>query len=174
MSESYKPLPEAAELWELFSYNPLTGNLHWRNGQYKEQVAGTRTTEYVQLVLKKQQYFGHRLVWAWVTGEDPGTLTIDHRDRDPRNNRHGNLRKATMEQQSHNQTAYKNNGSGYKGVCWHKSMRKWRAQIQVKGKQYRLGYFTSPEDAHQAYCAAADRLFGDFAHTGLDTLHLIK
>ena len=39
------------------------------------------------------------------------------------------------------------NTSGYKGVSWHKQVKKWQAQIRVNGKLKYLGLFTSPTSA---------------------------
>ena len=166
MSESYKPLPEAADLWELFSYNPLTGNLHWRESRGKEKrdsIAGTPTESEIQIGLFYSRWRAHRLIWRWRTGEDPGTLTIDHKDRNPFNNRLSNLRKANHSQQASNKNMRSNNTSGIRGVQWHKASQKWMARVNKDKKQHYLGLFTSPEEAHQAYCAAAERLHGDFA-----------
>lgn len=55
------------------------------------------------------------------------------------------------------------NKSGYKGVRWYSQTKKWMAQIRYQGKNMNLGYFTTPQAAHAAYCAAATRLFGEFA-----------
>lgn len=56
----------------------------------------------------------------------------------------------------------KNSTSGYRGVSWHKSTKKWAARIQYRGKHYHLGYFDNPEDASDAYKAAAERRKEDF------------
>ena len=36
----------------------------------------------------------------------------------------------------------------------------------VDGKRKSLGYFTTPEAAHAAYCTAAAEFHGEFANTG--------
>jgi hypothetical protein len=41
--------------------------------------------------------------------------------------------------------------------------RRWKAVITVHGKGLYLGYFKTPEAAHMAYCAAADKHFGEYA-----------
>lgn len=41
----------------------------------------------------------------------------------------------------------KNNTSGYKGVTWDNSRKKWRAQIVFKGKAYHLGRYNTIEQA---------------------------
>ena len=46
-----------------------------------------------------------------------------------------------------------NNTSGYIGVCWHKTKKKWVAQITLfeEGKTKHLGIFSTPEDASLVY-----------------------
>ena len=56
-----------------------------------------------------------------------------------------------------------NSSSVYKGVSWHKPMKKWRARIVIKGKTTLLGYFDSEREAGEAYNAAARELFKEFA-----------
>jgi hypothetical protein len=41
--------------------------------------------------------------------------------------------------------------SKYKCVYWVKNANKWRSQITINGKKKHLGYFTSEEEAHEAY-----------------------
>ena len=50
--------------------------------------------------------------------------------------------------------------SGYKGVSFHKLKRKWRAQIQIDGKQSHIGYYLNAEDGARAYDREARRLWG--------------
>lgn len=44
--------------------------------------------------------------------------------------------------------------SEYKGVNYHKAEKRWVARISVQGKRIHLGYFSTPELAHEAYLAA--------------------
>ena len=93
----------------------------------------------------------------------PADLHVDHIDCDPLNNRRSNLRLATNSQNQWNSKRYRNNTSGFKGVSFHKNNNKWAANIQHNGKQRHLGNFDSPEEAHAAYCKAAEEFFGEFA-----------
>lgn len=52
-----------------------------------------------------------------------------------------------------------NNTSGYKGVTWDKSKKKWRAQIVFKNKAYYLGRYSKIEDAIEARKNAEDKYF---------------
>jgi hypothetical protein len=57
-----------------------------------------------------------------------------------------------------------NNSSGYKGVSFNNSSKKWRAQIWLNSKSYHLGLFIDPIDAARAYNEAALKYHGEFAH----------
>ena len=95
----------------------------------------------------------------------PDERLVDHRDGNPLNNRRSNLRLATKAQNVWNSCKRKNNTSGFKGVCWHKPARKWRASISLQGKTVSLGYFTNPVLAANAYDKAAREHHGEFAKT---------
>jgi hypothetical protein len=88
---------------------------------------------------------------------------IDHINGIRNDNRWFNLREATPAQNSQNMRARDNSRSGFKGVTWKASERRWRARITWNGQQHFLGYFDTAEAAAAAYSTAADRLFGDFA-----------
>ena len=90
-------------------------------------------------------------------GED-----IDHKDGDPLNCLDENLRICTFSQNCQNRRKI-SNVSGYKGVCWRKDIKKWKAYITCNEKYEHLGYFAIKEDAARAYNAAAIKYFGEFA-----------
>lgn len=56
----------------------------------------------------------------------------------------------------------KNNTSGYKGVTWDSSRRKWIAQIVFKNRHYHLGRYDRKEDAVKARREAENAMFGEF------------
>ena len=43
------------------------------------------------------------------------------------------------------------NKSGYRGVCWDKSIGKWKVQITINSKIKYLGYFTDPEEGARTF-----------------------
>lgn len=53
----------------------------------------------------------------------------------------------------------KNNTSGYKGVTWDNSRKKWVAQIVFKGKAYYLGRYNTIEQAAVARKQAEEELY---------------
>lgn len=91
----------------------------------------------------------------------PEEFECDHRDGNGLNNRRENLRRATTQENRRNVGLRRDNTSGFKGV--QRQNGKWVPRIAVDGKQRHLGYFSTPEDAHAAYCRAASALHGEFA-----------
>lgn len=89
---------------------------------------------------------------------------VDHKDCNTLNNCRSNLRVATRSQNQANQSKQKSNTSGFKGVAWDKDRKMWRASISVNNRMNYLGLFNTPEEAHQAYVAAAKQFYGEFAH----------
>ena len=55
------------------------------------------------------------------------------------------------------------NSSGYKGVTWDLSRKKWKAQLMVNRKNIFQMRFDDKLDAARAYDKAAKHYFGDFA-----------
>jgi len=169
MSKAYKPLPAAEELWELFSYNPLTGNLHWREKprhrllQKDDPVGSLDNCSYRIAKIRGERYKAHRLIWKWTYGKDPAA-ELDHCNGIPTDNRLINLREATRSENLCNRRPHKRNTSGLKGV--RRDGTRWAAKIEKDHQRFHLGIFDTPEEAHQAYCEAAKRLHGDFARLG--------
>jgi hypothetical protein len=119
-------------------------------------IDGKKTTERMHRVILER-----KLERKLKRGEQ-----VDHINHDGFDNRRSNLRLATGAQNQHNKRLQANSTSGYKGVNWHKGTKKWQARIGYNGKRVTLGYFNNPEDAHKAYCEAADELHGKFANYG--------
>ena len=84
----------------------------------------------------------HRLILGVKDG-----LQVDHRDGDGLNNRRDNIRVATVFQNAHNRGLSVKNTSGFKGVSFHTTDKRWQAGIYANNKQHYLGRFKEPEDA---------------------------
>jgi len=156
-------------LKELLSYNPLTGVFLWlegRGGKKAGDVAGCRKRIYTFISVDDRVYRAHLLAWFYMTGEWPDPF-VDHRDLDKHNNAWVNLRLATKSQNQANIGLIKSNKSGLKGVSRYRAGesygKPWQACITKDGKSMNLGHFATKEDAHAAYVATAERLFGEFA-----------
>jgi len=124
----------------------------WRNN-------GNNYFNYCKRIGKKTTcVYLHRLIM-----NAPEGMEVDHKNSDILDNRKCNLRICSRSENLCNKKLSKYNTSGYRGVTWDKSKRKWQATITKNNKQYHLGRFNTPEEAHAAYCEAAKRLHGEFA-----------
>jgi DNA polymerase-1 len=95
----------------------------------------------------------------------PDEMLVDHINHNRSDNRKANLRPASLAQNNQNRTKYGHGtcSSKYKGVCWHRSMRSWEAQIRADGRSISLGYFHNEVRAARAYDRAAKRYHREFA-----------
>lgn len=163
----------AERLRHLFSYNPDTGvftrriSLSNRVKVGEEIVGSPNEKGYLRFHVDGWLYKAHRLAWLYVHGEWPDQL--DHINGDKADNRIANLRLATTKQNHGNRPKNRNNTTGYKGVHLHdkngRLAKPFVATIYVNGRGIHLGMFATAEAAHAAYVAAAQKHFGEFAHS---------
>lgn len=148
------------------NYNPDTGVFTWNASikSYKAKVligrrAGTINHYGYRIIgLGKKDYHESRLAWLIVHGCWPDG-EIDHINCDPADNRIANLRPADRTQNNINRQLEAKNTSGFKGVSWHRKDKCWRVRL---GQRF-IGNFKDPAEGHQAYMAAATRLYGEYA-----------
>jgi hypothetical protein len=150
----------------LLHYDPETGAFT-RRVAVQGYFAGTPVGHvgnqgHLTIRVDRKLYLASRLAWLYVNGQWP-EREIDHRDCDSLNNRIANLREATRSQNEGNKRKYRNNKSGFKGVCWNKQRQKWIAQIMVNRVPRTIGFYDDPALGHQAYLAAAVAARGEFA-----------
>ena len=165
---------------ECLDYDPDTGVFTWRerpvehfvsaharsvwNTKHAGGVAGTlEPNGYRRISIACTSYLAHRLAWLHTHGAWPREQ-IDHINGAGDDNRLMNLREANRSQNMRNASARKSNQFGLKGVS--PEGRRFRARIMVERKQIYLGGYDTPEEAHAAYCAAAERHHGEFANGG--------
>lgn len=109
----------------------------------------------------RKTIFMHRQILGLESG-DP--REGDHREPSQTlDNRRNNLRIATHTQNLHNARKSKLNTSGYKGVSYDSSRRKWDVRFKVNGKLRRIGRYDSLSVAGIIAKAAIKRLHGEFA-----------
>lgn len=155
-----------SQLKEHLCYDPDTGVftrlVATTNCIQVGEAAGCHDGEGYRLInVRGYLYKAHRLAWLYVNGVWPEGM-VDHENGVRDDNRLCNLRLATPGESQRNRGTPKHNTSGYKGVSWHKWSQRWRAQIGSNGRSIDLGRFDTPEEARQAYEAAATARFGAF------------
>lgn len=155
---------------QLLTYNPETGEFFWNargiahvDVDKAGKIAGHfQSDNYIRITIDGVKILAHRAAYAVMTGVWP-THQVDHIDGNKSNNKWSNLRHATNKLNCANRGKQKRNTSGYKGVYLTKR-GKYEAGIRVNYKYHHLGTFNTAEDAYAAYCNAAERLNGEFAH----------
>jgi len=89
---------------------------------------------------------------------------IDHRNRNPLDNRKENLRYATHQENNRNVTKAKNKSSDYIGITYDKEKDKWRARINIGNNNViHLGYYENIDDAIIERLKAEKKYFKEFA-----------
>lgn len=145
------------ELFQFLAYDPLTGIVRWIIDHNSRAMAGDefgtahahRRTSYKQANLRRRCYQVHRVAWAMYHGDWPNGQ-IDHIDHDGLNNRIENLREVSNADNCRNRRRRKDNRSGFTGVTFCGSTKKWKAEIRVDGKSQYLGVFNSVTEAGDA------------------------
>ena len=117
----------------------------------KYEVVGTNGSRgYKRVSINGKRYLLHKLAIFYVSGIYP-VDEVDHIDGDTSNNKYENLRYVGKSENRKNLKLYKNNKSGFTGVC--KKDGKYFAQAQFENETYFRGYFDTIEEA---VCARID------------------
>lgn len=124
-----KPLPAQSELRECLHYDPDTGHITWsmpslqgrmrpgdRFGSRTSLVSTNSTKYYWAGMFNSKTYYVHRLIWMYMTGEDPGKLMVDHINGNGLDNRWKNLRVVERSKNIANQKGHARRRSPYKHV----------------------------------------------------------
>jgi predicted phosphodiesterase len=130
-----------------YTYDPETGNIYSRLGK----ILKRKNKGYVHIgttINKKTlNLFGHNFAWYCVYG-NCDTDQIDHINGVRDDNRICNLRNVNKNQNQWNRKTAK-------GYNFYRN--KYQAQIQVNNKRIYLGYFTTEQEARQAYLNAKEK-----------------
>ena len=155
------------EVWKVVKEFPnyMISNMEqvWNCKKNKLMVPSKTTGGYLRLTLyhngnKESKYVAHLVARAFLP--KLGYLcTVDHINRNQRDNRAENLRFATSSEQGSNRSYY--NACGIRGVS--QNSQKWKAEIRYKGKLCYLGSYDTKEEAGLFYDAFAWMLYKDFA-----------
>ena len=128
-------MPSKEELWDNLSYNPLTGELFWRVRRGARALPGDRVGSidsrgYYVTKWQGKHHKNHRLVYKWVTGDEPGEL-LDHINKRRDDNSWHNLREV-------DRSINTLNTDTTKGYFYDKRDKNWVAILRRKGKQWRV------------------------------------
>jgi hypothetical protein len=150
-----KPLPSVEFLSQLFEYDKETGDLKLQGKMLKPHPTGYIFVKIPGVGVRP----AHRIIWKLIHGKDPDQV-IDHIDGNPSNNRIENLRDVSPAKNAQNRV---NTKKKYLGVII--KGRESQAIIGRDKKVYDLGMFDTPEEARDAYLAAAK----EYEETGVIT-----
>jgi hypothetical protein len=151
-------------LKEVLHYDPDTGVFIWRQSLNKKHakagaVAGSVRSGYRVIGIGGCNYSAARLAFLYMTGDYPtaksiyrvnggsddlrwNNLVLSKRPQGTRTG--GNLRRTDRPN--------RNNVIGLRGVSYNITNKRFQAAIFIDGKQFHLGYYDTPEEAHDAYC----------------------
>jgi hypothetical protein len=179
----------AAYLSECLTYDPVTGNLFWKvrpqshfptkkgwhyfNKMFAGQIAGhegwcggqpNSIRVRIYRLGSSRGYLAHRIAFALMGVVIPPGFEVDHQNGNPFDNSWTNLRLATVSQNAQNKRRQivRLHNETPKGVDKLKT-GKFQARIRKDGQYIYLGLFKTAEEAHAAYCNAANEMFGEFA-----------
>ena len=133
--------------YDLFYVFDYKDGVLFRKNNKKQKNGGKDKEGYSTIGLNGKNYFMHRLIYLFFHGYLPEI--VDHIDGNKSNNRIENLRPANSSTNGYNSKLSKKNTSGYKGVAWHQTSRKWKATINVNKKHIYLGTYNSAEEANK-------------------------
>jgi hypothetical protein len=154
-------LATAERVRDVLNYDPGTGVFTWRvrlsTRRNVGEPAGCKHHGYVIIRIDNRNYFAHRLAWLYVYGRWPEPQ-VDHIDGVRTNNRIANLREVSSALNKENlRRGHRDSRHGFLGVTYHTDYGFW-ARIQCQGVRHDLGYFATPEAAHEAYLHAKRQL----------------
>lgn len=147
-------------------YNPETGIFTWKNTKANRiksgDVAGHKCLgHYVKINIAGKLYYAHRLAFLYMLGRLPAK-EVDHINGNKHDNSWKNLRECTRTENFFNKAKTKANKSGYKGVSFDKSRKKFISNATIKGKTFYLGRYDCPIKAHEAYLKFCEKHHGEF------------
>jgi hypothetical protein len=138
-------------LAQTFEYKD--GELYWKEspaqGVKAGQKAGTRA-KYGEIIgVIGKRFYKQKLIFTMFHGYYPSTITF--KDGNRFNCRIENLKEVTRAKALTKSRIRKDNVSGYKGVSWSNSRKKWVGVIVRDKQRKHLGYFEDKEIANEFY-----------------------
>lgn len=123
----------------------------WNTRFAGKEAGSTNKRGYREVQFDGRLHFRHRLIWLAAHGYMP--VEVDHEHGAGAGDGIGNLREVTQAENMKNLSLQKRNKTGHIGIdILHTG--KYRATIKSAGKVYRLGHFSTLDDAVAARKAA--------------------
>lgn len=95
-------------------------------------------------------------------------LLVDHANMNTLDNRRANLRYATKAQNVQNGSTRADNTSGYRGVSWEASSKRWVSYVNANGVRHRPAPANCPTVAALRRDAQARKLHGEFFRSSFE------
>lgn len=155
------------DIKEALSYTPETGELIWINTLGRSRVAEGEVAGSANEARNGRMTLGIKgrriprtvAIWVLQTGAfPPAGMLIDHKDRDPSNERWSNLRLATPQQNAGNRNDKPPQKHGLPRGVYKITSENYGYRIMFEGKRNGQSGYGSPEAAHEAYQQAHQKL----------------
>ena len=143
-----------------------SGEFFWLKRKPGRRLSGKvgfiiKKTGYHSIEVFGKGYLSHRFAWAIHYGEWPKG-EIDHINGDKADNKIQNLRCVSRSGNVQNVPKRYGGSSKYKGVSWHKRIKKWQARIRSNNIEKHLGYFDEEEKAYEVYVMYVKKYHGKY------------
>ena len=135
------------------------------------------------VVTKKRGSSTSRLARMIMNVLENKTVEVDHKNRNPLDNRKSNMRVCTKQENMMNKDKPKTNTSGFKCVHWREDLGKYCSLFRYMKKKYYVGVFDDPQEAYEAYIKKLREVSNDskyiyedisFKNTVKDMIHSSK
>lgn len=154
------PMPTQEFIKYQFEYDQTTGILTWKVDKPHHKLKGKRAGS---LQSKGHRYvkicdrlvLEHRIIWLWMTGNDPGKLDVDHINHQRDDNRWCNLRLASRGENLINSKR----GGPNRGIT--PRYGKFQVRIEKNGVR-QCSTHTTLEEARAHYAKIEQQLYGEF------------
>jgi len=141
-------LPDVEELHRLFRYDRETGKLYWKISptfariKVGDEAGCLNSTGYLRVKIQRKNYYIHRIIYKMCHKVEPPTY-LDHINQIKSDNRLENLREIDH---GHNVRRSMNGKRVYVDAS---RKKKYRAILEINGKNHYIGRFYTYEEARQ-------------------------